>query len=92
MLDMHCDMQGSAVALRERSSHQAELKIADCGGFAGWQLTEKQNGPQCLQVARRRHSTGMARPSRRFTTDAEGRMDLADTPSWPVADKPALHN
>ncbi len=87
MLDMHGDMQGSAVALGTLLAiTELELPIAvDC-----WlALTENRTGPNAYK------SQDVVRAANGKTiqtihTDAEGRMALADTLVLASRDKPAI--
>lgn len=87
MLDMHGDMQGSAIALGILLAiTELELPIAvDC-----WlALTENRTGPKAYK-SRDVVTAANGKTIQTIHTDAEGRMALADTLVLASRDKPGL--
>lgn len=87
MLDMHGDMQGSAVALGTLLSiSQLELPLAvDC-----WlAITENRTGPEAYK-SQDVVTAANGKTIQTIHTDAEGRMALADTLVFASREKPAL--
>lgn len=87
MLDMHGDMQGSAVALGTLLSiSELQLPIAvDC-----WlALTENRTGPKAYK-SQDVVTAANGKTIQTIHTDAEGRMALADTLVLASRDKPAI--
>ncbi|MCH9693662.1 MAG: leucyl aminopeptidase family protein [Gammaproteobacteria bacterium] len=87
MLDMHGDMQGSAVAIGSfLTITQLQLPIAvDC-----WlALTENRTGPNAYK-SQDVVTAANGKTIQTVHTDAEGRMALADTLVLASRDKPAL--